>query len=190
MFFPPLPDYRERGPEDTRRLTMQVTHTNSDSGGSGPTCSLVVTTIGRGEFLADYYAAILREGANDRVSVIVIPDRRTPTQLFERCAEFARRGMRVQCPTLAEQECYLARWGFSGLVPHDSDNRRNVGFLIALEAGSDFVISIDDDNYCRPAENFFSQHAVVAGGDVEGVCVNTSERFFNICDLMEVVPMR
>jgi hypothetical protein len=154
------------------------------------TCCLVVTTIGHGEFLADYYAAILREQASERVSVIVVPDRKSPAQLYDRCAEFALRGMRVQCPTLAEQECYLARHGFSGLVPFDSDNRRNVGYLMALESGCDFVVSIDDDNYCRPGEDFFSEHAVVAGGDVEGVCVNSSERFFNICDLLEVVPTR
>ena len=163
---------------------------NNGSGASGATCCLVVTTIGRGEFLADYYAAILREQANERVSVIVIPDRKSAPQLYERCAEFAHRGMRVQCPTLAEQECYLARHGMSGLVPFDSDNRRNVGYLMALESGCDFVVSIDDDNFCRPGEDFFSQHAVVAGDDVEGVCVNSSERFFNICDLMEVVPTR
>src|SRR3954453_10573109 len=72
-----------------------------------PTCSLVVTTIGRGEFLADYFDAVRRERALERVDVIVIPDRKTPAALYERCAEFARKGLRVECPTIEEQDAYL-----------------------------------------------------------------------------------
>ena len=165
-------------------------NSNMNPAAATATCSLVVTTAGGGEFLADYYAAILREQAKDRVSVIVIPEGEAPPRLYERCAEFARRGMRVQCPTPAEQECFLARRGLSGRVASDAGNLRNVGYLMALESGCDFVVSAADDHYCRPGEDFFSEHAVVAGNDLEGVCVNSSARFFNVCDLLDATPTR
>jgi glycosyltransferase involved in cell wall biosynthesis len=163
-----------------------MNQTNSRSTPPLPSCSLVVTTIGRGEFLSDYFDAVRRERALERVDVIVIPDRKTPAELYDRCAEFARKGLRLECPTVEEQDAYLAHRGLSGFIPYNSDNRRNIGYLMALERGSDFVISIDDDNYCRPGEDFFAEHAVVCTERTEGVCVDTPERFFNICDLMEI----
>lgn len=155
-----------------------------------PETSLVVTTIGRGEFLADYYAAIVHEQIAERVRVIVIPDRKTPPELFVRCAEYQRRGLRVECPTLAEQDAYLARLGLTGFVPYNSDNRRNIGYLMAAEDGSELIVSIDDDNFCRPNDAFFAEHAAACAPQTQAIAVHTPERFFNICDLMEIEPSR
>src|SRR5688500_6378819 len=170
-------------------MQLSNSHSPFEPRGGFPHASLVVTTIGRGQFLADYYDAIVREGVADRVTLIVIPDRKTPAELYERCAEYARKGLRVECPTVAAQDDYVARRGLGGgFVPYNSDNRRNVGYLMALERGSELVVSIDDDNYARPGEDFFAEHAVACGGEVEGILVNTPERFYNICDLMDVEP--
>ncbi|MGH7178055.1 MAG: hypothetical protein ACREJC_11800, partial [Tepidisphaeraceae bacterium] len=50
------------------------------------------------------------------------------------------------------------------------------------------VISIDDDNFYRPADPFFTEHAVVAADHVTAMCVNSSDSWFNICRLLETQP--
>lgn len=155
---------------------------------SGPTVSVVVTTVGRGEFLGPYCQAVATEEAADRVSFVVIPDRKSPPELYARCEEYRRRGFTIHCPTLEAQDAYLGRLGLGNLVPYDSDNRRNIGFLMALEAGSELLISIDDDNYCRPGEHFFREHAVACAPEAEGISLSSSTGWFNICDLLEIEP--
>lgn len=148
----------------------------------------MVTTIGRGEFLDDYHAAVNEERCADRVEFIVIPDRKSPAELFEKCKQHASRGLKVRCPTLEEQDHYLAKLNLADFVPYNSDNRRNIGYLMALESGRDFTISIDDDNYARPGSKFFEEHAVVTRERVELPVVNSSNGWFNICKLMQVDP--
>ncbi|MGA3170620.1 MAG: hypothetical protein ABSE62_06370 [Chthoniobacteraceae bacterium] len=150
--------------------------------------ALVVTTINKGGFLEDYYQAILREELLDRVTVIVIPDRKTPPELLQLCGEYASKGLRILCPMLSEQEEYLAKIDLTDFIPYNSDNRRNIGYLMALEMGCEMLVSIDDDNYCRPADRFFNEHAVVCQVPVQCTSVSSSTRWFNICDLMEVQP--
>jgi hypothetical protein len=73
--------------------------------------------------------------------------------------------MSIDCPTPQEQESSLRNVGFpADLIPYESDNRRNVGYLMALTQPIDFLISIDDDNLCPAEEVFFATHS--------GNCVN------------------
>ena len=112
--------------------------------------AMVLTTIADPVVLEGYFANFAEHGHLEQVQVIVIPDRKTPPTVFLRCADLRNRGLDVACPTLEQQERTLRCLGFPpDLVPYDSDNRRNVGYLMAAEAGVDFLISIDDDNYCR-----------------------------------------
>jgi hypothetical protein len=83
----------------------------------------------------------------------------------------------------------LRKIGFDPeLIPYDSDNRRNVGYLMALEESIDFLISIDDDNLCPSQEDFFREHSVVCGNKEDTCVVETSGGWFNICSLMTVEP--
>jgi hypothetical protein len=154
-----------------------------------PSIAVVVTTIGKGDFLADYHAAVSEEQAADRVEFIVIPDRKSPPELYKRCAEYGARGLKIRCPSLDEQDEFLAKLSLTGFIPYNSDNRRNIGYLMALESGAEVCISIDDDNYARPGEQFFAEHSVVASKQpVEAPVVNSSNGWLNICRLMEVDP--
>ena len=157
-----------------------------DTASTWKQAALVVTTIGKGGFLNEYFKAAQSESVLDRLQVIIIPDRKTPPELFQACAEYRRLGLRIECPTLAEQESYLDRFGLRDMIPYDSDNRRNVGYLMALESRCDFVISIDDDNYCRPGETYFGKHAVVCSPDSELEITDSSTGWINFCDLMEM----
>ncbi len=95
-------------------------------------------------------------GGLAQAQVIVIPDRKTPKAAYERCALLAQKGFSVICPTLEEQDCFVRKLGLpTGFIPYDSDNRRNIGYLIALEGNCDFVISIDDDNFAPLARRLF-----------------------------------
>ena len=153
------------------------------------TCAVVLTTIFDSDILNTYFENFQRYGHLESVRVIVIPDRKTPRAVFSCCTALRRRGLNVVCPPLCEQEEYLGRLGpFSRLVPYDSDNRRNVGFLMAWEQGVDFLISIDDDNYALPSEDFISEHSVVSKGPHCFTVVESDSSWMNVCDLLELEP--
>jgi hypothetical protein len=142
--------------------------------------SIVVTTIFEPRFIDGYLANIERHGRRDSVDLIVIIDRKTPPTVAQACAEAKARGYRVECPALDEQEAFLAKFpSMKDRIPYNSDNRRNVGFLMALDRGAELLISIDDDNYCLDDSDFVGEHAVVGEtADVEES--ESSDGWFNI----------
>ena len=154
-----------------------------------PRATLVLTTINDPALLDGYYANFEAYDRLGQIRIIVIPDRKTPPAAYERCASLRRRGMEIVCPTIEEQETYLRRIGLPyGLIPYNSANRRNIGYLLALEAGADFLVSIDDDNYCTAEEDFFQAHSVVCEGPADAEAVESSSGWFNLCDLMRIEP--
>lgn len=150
--------------------------------------ALVLTTIRDPVLLEGYYANLQKYGHLDQVKVIVIPDRKTPAAAYERCAGLRKQGLNVACPSLNEQEEYLQWFGLSpSFIPYNSDNRRNVGYLMALEAGVDFLISIDDDNYCG-RDDFFQAHAIVCSPASGATAVESTSGWFNVMDLLTFEP--
>lgn len=140
--------------------------------------AIVVTTIFEPKFL-DGYVDNLRRYGRDDVDIIVIIDRKTPPSVAEACARYG-----LICPTLDEQEAFLAKFpSMAGRIPYDSDNRRNVGFLMALDRGADLLISIDDDNYCPEDVDFVGEH-LAAGTTIETDETESDDRWFNICSLL------
>jgi hypothetical protein len=154
---------------------------------SNQTC-LVMTTIGDGTFVERCAEAIRREALPGRICVIVIPDRKSPPSLFETCDRVKQGGIDVLCPSIEAQDAYLAKFGaIKGVIPYNSDNRRNIGFLLALEQGCDVMISVDDDNYPLPETAFLTEHLVV-GQRAEAESIASDDGWFNICDLLEIEP--
>lgn len=154
-----------------------------------PDIALVMSTIADPVILEDYLRNFERFGHLDRVKAIVIPDRKTPASAYERCANLCKKGLQTVCPTLDEQEEYLRKFdGLGRLIPYNSDNRRNVGFLMALESGAEIMLSIDDDNYCLPDEDFVSAHSVVRGEETTECEVSSESCWFNICDMLAIEP--
>jgi len=154
-----------------------------------PDAVLVMSTIADPVILEDYFRNFERFGHLERMLAIVIPDRKTPAAAYERCADLTRRGLKTLCPTLEEQETYLNKFnGLGKLIPYNSDNRRNVGFLIALESRAPVMLSIDDDNYCLPDEDFVKAHSIVLGEPMAECEVSSDNRWFNICDMLEKEP--
>jgi hypothetical protein len=144
--------------------------------------ALVVTTIFEPNFLPAFADNFLRHGRAADVQIIVIPDRKTPPSVGRACQQAAREGLRTRCPALDEQDAFLKRLGVpADWIPLDSDNRRNVGYLLALAEGCDFVLSIDDDNFCRDSEDFYSVHAIV-GTEMSANVRHGSDGWLNLCD--------
>jgi hypothetical protein len=151
--------------------------------------ALVLTTIADPVVLEGYCANFTAHGHLEQVQVIVIPDKATPPTVFLRCAELRNQGLDVLCPPLDEQERILRRLGFPpDLVPYNSDNRRNVGYLLAAESGADFLISIDDDNYCPANEDYFAEHSVVSCEPRQYDVAESKSGWYNLCDLLELEP--
>ena len=149
--------------------------------------SLVFTTINDPVILNDYVENFKKYNHLDQVEIIVIPDKKTPAAFFKRCEKFKNEGVNILYPTIDEQEEYLKKIKMlPHIIPYNSDNRRNVGFLVAFENGSDFIISIDDDNYCQRDVDFFGEHAIVCSVNATCRTVDSDSGWYNICDLLEL----
>ena len=147
--------------------------------------TIVATTISLPVVLESYAKNAARYGSSDSVEAIVIGDRKTPPESTDFVRELGVRwGFSARYVDVAAQEKWLGRFGdLAEIIPYNSDNRRNIGFLMALEEGCDVLLSIDDDNYCT-ADDFYSGHSVV-GQRTTGQVVASSSGWFNICELLE-----
>ena len=142
--------------------------------------AIVCTTIFEPKFVDGYLENIERHGRTASTDLIVIIDRKTPASVMEKCAEAKRRGFRVECPSLEEQEAFLAKFpSMQGRIPYDTDNRRNAGFLMALDRGAELLVSIDDDNFCLGDSDFVGEHAI-AGETATFAATESSDGWFNI----------
>jgi len=149
--------------------------------------AIVCTTIFEPRFLPPLCANLRIHGHQDECTIWIIPDRKTPDSAAERARQWREWGFDVRYLTLGEQEEFLDRLGpLHRLIPYDSDNRRNVGFLKALEQGADLLISMDDDNYPRPEHDFVGGHTMI--GQLTDEVVTSSTGWFNSCELLEVEP--
>jgi hypothetical protein len=147
--------------------------------------AVVVTTIGEPHFLDGYVASIDKHDHTGAVDIIVIPDRKTPASVGIHCAELRDRGYSIVCPAIADQDAYLAKFpGMRERIPYDSDNRRNIGFLMALDRGAEVLISIDDDNYCLPDVDFVGEH-LVAGTTAIAPEIASDDGWFNLATMLE-----
>jgi len=149
--------------------------------------SVVLTTINTGDVLDGYCAQATKENVRDQLRFIVIPDRKTPSQIYQKCDEVRASGFDIQCPTLEEQENYLKKLcSFAALVPYNSDNRRNIGYLMALESGDHILLSIDDDNYC--IGETYGTSRIVCEDAVTLPAVHSGNGWFNFCEMLHIEP--
>lgn len=148
--------------------------------------SIILTTIHEIDaLLQSYFDNFQMYGRLEQVEVFVIPDRKTPRSVYESCRLLRNQGLRIHCPSLDEQEAFLRKIGIPPyFIPFDSDNRRNVGYLMALEGGADFIISIDDDNFAIIDQDFWAAHCVVCSDEVVAEVLSSSSGWFNPCTLL------
>jgi Reversibly glycosylated polypeptide len=136
--------------------------------------AIVVTSIHDcTELLDGYFRNFAKYG--HEAKIYLIPDIKTPEQKFSSS---------VEVPLFVTQARFLDKVGFPTVdIPWNSDNRRNVGYLMALADGAEMIVSIDDDNYAPEFEDFI-------GGHLDGIgkylpCVRTDTGWLNNCELFD-----
>ena len=112
--------------------------------------AIVVTSINDcTELLSGYLANFAKYGREAKI--YLIPDKKTPSQKVH---------SGIEVPCIDRQIEFLRKVKFFPLdIPFNSDNRRNVGYLMAVADGAEMVVSIDDDNYCPKDADFIAEHA-------------------------------
>jgi hypothetical protein len=146
--------------------------------------AIVITTIFENEIIEELFRNIKKFSHLEDATLIVIPDKKTPRGVYENCKTFGKKGLRVLCPTLDEQEAFLKKLGlYSAFIPYNTDNRRNIGFLMALEF-CDLLISMDDDNF-PTSKDFVGEHKEAFEQKKQYTVVSSSHRMYNPMSLLE-----
>lgn len=145
--------------------------------------AIVCTTINDGTILDAYYKNLEKFGHLGNTQAFIVPDKKTPEKIFDKSAEQRKKGFDCICPTLDEQNNFLKKININPeWIKLNSDHRRNIGYLMALDSNADFVISIDDDNFCAPNVDCFAEHAIVASDTATKEVISTSNQWINICE--------
>jgi hypothetical protein len=123
---------------------------------------VVVTTISKGEFLHHYARCIQQYGRPEEVTLYIVADVNTPQECADSAQIVGAKGVRIEYLDIAKQEQFLAPFSaLAARIPFRSDNRRNVGYLMALRDRCDIIVSVDDDNLPLDGKVFFEEHGVV-----------------------------
>lgn len=147
---------------------------------------IVFTTINIPRIAESYCANIEKFGHKKDTGIIIIGDKKSPDgESSKLCSALGGKGFSVEYFDIAKQEKWLEKFPkLKEIIPYNSDNRRNIGYLMAMEQGCEILISVDDDNFPSESEDFVGLHGIV-GETRELPVVKTDSGWFNICDLME-----
>jgi hypothetical protein len=150
---------------------------------------IVFTTIHSPIVLFELQKNLERNGLADLSVCWVVGDNKTPAACEKICREINQSGLETYFLDIESQE----KWGksFPELycrIPYDNESRRNIGFLHALEAGCERLISIDDDNY--PTNDDFIGYHMRTGASCRTQLIEEASRFHNICEYLEIEPRR
>lgn len=152
--------------------------------------ALVTTTIHVPECLGAYLDNARRHGHDEQLSVIVVGDRKTPSQTGDYLRELQRRfASRITYLDVPAQEKLLRRWPALDIVlRYNCIQRRNVGYLQAALDGAEVIIAADDDNFVTE-EDYFGPHLRV-GRKIEVPVVRHGSGWWNICQRLICDPPR
>ncbi len=145
---------------------------------------IVLTTINE-PLLLQHYADNLERYNHQNTGFIIIGDLKTPNKECKKLVhKLNRKGFEACFMNVIQQKKWLANFRkLEQVIPYNSDNRRNIGYLLAIEKGAEIVISIDDDNY-PTNEDFYEAHAKV-GVNAHLKTVSSLNGWFNPCSMLE-----
>ncbi|MCX5706645.1 MAG: hypothetical protein NTW13_03130 [Candidatus Omnitrophica bacterium] len=148
--------------------------------------AIVATTIYKGEFIDSYYEHLVRNGDIEKVNFYIVGDINTPEDCRSRVDKYRKQGLPWYYLGTQEQDEFLKPFPeLASEIPWNSDNRRNVGFLMAYRDKCEAIISIDDDNYPKSSWPFIKGHSSL-GREFSLPTVQGDAGWFNICSLMDV----
>jgi hypothetical protein len=155
---------------------------------SSPTYGIVVTTINDGRFIPLYLSNLRQFGHLGDTRLYVVGDRNTPAACRAAADAARREGMDCLYLGVEEQIAFLREFpGIDRIVPWNTDNRRNVGFVLALRDGVEKLVSIDDDNLPVPGHDFIGGHDVV-GREIQAPEFSAASGWYNLFDALDYAP--
>ena len=145
--------------------------------------AVTLTTIRTADLLEDYAKNFLQYG-HKNVLFIIVGDVKTPHRLNEKIAKRLRNlGFEAYYFDIKSQKKWLQDFPeLERIVPYNSDNRRNLGYLYAAEMGAKKIVVIDDDNYIGKGD-YLGSHSIV-GTALKLCSVHSENGWFNPCSLL------
>ncbi len=154
--------------------------------------AVVITTVGVPEILIDYANNARTYGHHHNVHFLVVADKKTPEEAYQPIKRLKQEGFDVHLFTIEQQEKWLQdKPDLAAMIPYNSDNRRNLGYLLAVERGAEVIVSLDDDNFCDEiSEDYFQAHACVGKFHETLTTVTNPVKWFNPCVMLSFEPDR
>lgn len=151
--------------------------------------TIVTTTINIPYCLNSYLSNFQKHNHRD-IKFIIIGDLKTPNSVKKYVEGLNKADIcKFDYWDVTRQKKWLKRFPeLDYLIPYNSIQRRNLGYLVAYENGSDVIISVDDDNYATE-DDFLGMHNIV-GHRKRIDSVKSSTSWFNPCDFLETRPQR
>lgn len=151
--------------------------------------ALVMTTVNDLRCLESYLKNFNTHGHLEQVHIYVILDVATEwNKILRPILLEGFEGITFSFPQVNAQEEFLHHVAGlpAGFIARNSDHRRNVGYLMALADGCDFVMSIDDDCWCPEGVDFYGEHEKVCAQPSKEVQLNHFIGWSNVCRLLNV----
>jgi hypothetical protein len=135
-------------------------------------------------FLNSYTTNLKKFGHETDVEIIIAGDRKSPIESKDVAQKYIKNGFNIKYLDIDWQKNYLQRFpDLLNIIPENSDNRRNVAYLFALEEGADIIISVDDDNFPLNDVDFIGDHLKI-GKDYKAPEAIGTGNWFNLCTLL------
>ena len=149
--------------------------------------SIILTTINIPELLLGYADNFEKYGHKEKVNFILIVDKKTPVAAKNIISKIKKQGFEAEHWSLKKQDSFLRKIPrLRKILPYNTDARRIIGILRALERKDNFIILIDDDNYVGK-EDFFDGHSIT--GQTINLCsVSSTNKWFNSCSVLKTYP--
>lgn len=150
--------------------------------------SFVTTTISQPTFFEDYIENIIENDHSlDRFEFVTVGDLSTPTSVRDYCEGLSDEyDTTVRYVGVQDQIDWMESRGLERLdeyLPYNSIQRRNIGYLQASEAGTDVIVSLDDDNLAQD-DDIAGDFATV--GETQSVLeVSAPNNWYNSASMME-----
>ena len=122
---------------------------------------VVMTTINDPKVFIEHLLSNLTQYGNlEELGLIIIGDNKTPN--FSKVVERATSsGLELIYLDISKQKQFLINYPqLDAMIPYNTDNRRNIGYIKALELGANIIINMDDDNLALNSNDFYTSHSL------------------------------
>ncbi|MBI3687562.1 MAG: hypothetical protein HY241_09570 [Actinobacteria bacterium] len=145
--------------------------------------AIVTTTVNTPHFLAGYLEQFA-ERSHGEVSFVVVGDKRSPPDTREWLSKQEWGDAAWTYLDVQDQERWHERFpALDRLLPWNTIQRRNLGYVCAAEQGAQTIITIDDDNFVT-GDDFLAGHGIV-GQRLTVDCVGSDDGWANVCAVLE-----